>query len=123
MKLLFDQNLSFKLCQNRPSLILIPKSNHVRLLGLLEDGDLSPPRHYEPTGRTNARRPMTGSAKQSMAGLVRLDCFAASAPRNDETPHGNLSNPSPSPFRLSGKPMPSSGVSKMMKVAVLAVRS
>jgi len=41
MKLLFDQNLSFKLCQNRPSLILIPKSNHVRLLGLLEDGDLS----------------------------------------------------------------------------------
>jgi hypothetical protein len=123
MKLLFDQNLSFKLCQNRPSLILIPKSNHVRLLGLLEDGDLSPPRHYEPTGRANARCPMTGSAKQFMAGLVRLDCFVASAPRNDEAPHGSLSNPSPSPLRLSGKPIPSSGVSKMMKVAVLAVRS
>src|SRR6478672_11912154 len=37
--------------------------------------------------------------------------------------YGSLSYPSPSPFRLSGKPMPSSGVSKMMKVAVLAVRS
>src|SRR5580692_8476591 len=38
-------------------------------------------------------------------------------------PHGSLSYPSPSPFRLSGNPMPSSGVSKMMKVAVLAERS
>src|SRR5205823_10053335 len=37
--------------------------------------------------------------------------------------YGSLSYPSPSPFRLSGKPIPSSGVSKMMKVAVLAVRS
>src|ERR1019366_112129 len=38
-------------------------------------------------------------------------------------PHGNLSYPSASPFKLSGKPMPSSGVSKMIKVAVLAVRN
>src|ERR1700682_4122230 len=37
--------------------------------------------------------------------------------------HGSLSYPSPIPFKLRGKPMPSSGVSKMMKVAVLAVRS
>jgi hypothetical protein len=35
-------------------------------------------------------------------------------------PQGSLSKPSASPFRLKGKPMPSSGVSKMMKVAVLA---
>jgi len=35
-------------------------------------------------------------------------------------PHGNLSNPSESPFKLSGNPIPSSGVSKMMNVAVLA---
>jgi hypothetical protein len=41
------------------------------------------PCHCEPTGRANAR-PMTGSAKQSMAQQQRtLDCFVASAPRND----------------------------------------
>jgi hypothetical protein len=53
-------------------------------------------RHCEPTGRANAR-PMTGSAKQSRAPTViaseakqsilprkeRMDCFVASAPRND----------------------------------------
>ncbi len=39
------------------------------------------------------------------------------------SPHGSLSYPSPMPFRLSGNPMPSSGVSKIMNVAVLAVRS
>src|SRR6202158_936058 len=38
-------------------------------------------------------------------------------------PHGNLSYPSPMPFRLSGNPIPSSGVSKIINVAVLAVRS
>jgi len=32
MKLLFDQNLSFKLCQAVAD--LFPQSNHVRLLGL-----------------------------------------------------------------------------------------
>jgi predicted nuclease of predicted toxin-antitoxin system len=37
MKLLFDQNLSFKLCQNIAD--LFPESNHVRLLGLSEVGD------------------------------------------------------------------------------------
>jgi len=37
MKLLFDQNLSFKLCQNVAD--LFPESNHVRLLGLSEVGD------------------------------------------------------------------------------------
>jgi predicted nuclease of predicted toxin-antitoxin system len=37
MKLLFDQNLSFKLCQNLAD--LFPESNHVRLLGLSETGD------------------------------------------------------------------------------------
>ena len=37
MKLLFDQNLSFKLCQNVAD--LFPESNHVRLLGLSEAGD------------------------------------------------------------------------------------
>src|SRR6266403_6251178 len=39
------------------------------------------------------------------------------------TPHGSLSYPSPMPFRLSGNPIPSSGVSKIINVAVLAVRS
>src|SRR6185312_10871390 len=39
------------------------------------------------------------------------------------TYHGSLSYPSPSPFKLSGKPMPSSGVSKIIKVAVLALLS
>jgi hypothetical protein len=34
-------------------------------------------RHYEPTGRANAR-PMTGSAKQSMARHRKLDGFVAS---------------------------------------------
>jgi predicted nuclease of predicted toxin-antitoxin system len=37
MKLLFDQNLSFKLCQTVTD--LFPESNHVRLLGLSEVGD------------------------------------------------------------------------------------
>jgi predicted nuclease of predicted toxin-antitoxin system len=37
MKLLFDQNLSFKLCQAFPD--LFPESRHVRLLGLSEVGD------------------------------------------------------------------------------------
>jgi len=37
MKLLFDQNLSFKLCQTVVD--LFPESNHVRHLGLSEVGD------------------------------------------------------------------------------------
>jgi predicted nuclease of predicted toxin-antitoxin system len=37
MKLLFDQNLSFRLCQNTAD--LFPESNHVRLLELSEAGD------------------------------------------------------------------------------------
>lgn len=37
MKLLFDQNLSFRLCQIVAD--LFPESNHVRLLGLSEAGD------------------------------------------------------------------------------------
>jgi predicted nuclease of predicted toxin-antitoxin system len=37
MKLLFDQNLSFKLCQAVAD--LFPGSDHVRLLGLSEAGD------------------------------------------------------------------------------------
>jgi predicted nuclease of predicted toxin-antitoxin system len=37
MKLLFDQNLSFKLCQAIAD--LFPGSNHVRLLGLSEVSD------------------------------------------------------------------------------------
>jgi hypothetical protein len=38
----------------------------------------------QPTGRANAR-PMTGSAKQSsFRATGKLDCFVASAPRNDE---------------------------------------
>jgi predicted nuclease of predicted toxin-antitoxin system len=37
MKLLFDQNLSFKLCQTVAD--LFPESNHVRILGLSEVGD------------------------------------------------------------------------------------
>jgi predicted nuclease of predicted toxin-antitoxin system len=37
MKFLFDQNLSFKLCQDIAD--LFPESNHVRLLGLAEAGD------------------------------------------------------------------------------------
>jgi predicted nuclease of predicted toxin-antitoxin system len=36
MKLLFDQNLSFKLCQNLAD--LFPESNHVRLLGFRGNG-------------------------------------------------------------------------------------
>jgi predicted nuclease of predicted toxin-antitoxin system len=37
MKLLFDQNLSFKLCQTVAD--IFPQSTHVRLLGLSEVGD------------------------------------------------------------------------------------
>ena len=37
MKLLFDQNLSFKICQNLAD--VFPESSHVRLLGLSEAGD------------------------------------------------------------------------------------
>lgn len=37
MKLLFDQNLSFKLCQMIAD--LFPDSSHVRLLGLSEGAD------------------------------------------------------------------------------------
>ncbi len=43
-------------------------------------------RHCEPTGRANAR-PMTGSAKQFIARHGKLDCFVASAPRNDGWVH------------------------------------
>jgi predicted nuclease of predicted toxin-antitoxin system len=39
MKLLFDQNLSIRLCQNLAD--LFPESSHVRLLGLSEAGDLA----------------------------------------------------------------------------------
>jgi hypothetical protein len=40
-------------------------------------------RHCEPTGRANAH-PMTGSAKQSISPRQgTMDCFVASAPRND----------------------------------------
>ena len=39
MKLLFDQNLSFRLCQNLAD--VFPESSHVRLLGLSEAGDLA----------------------------------------------------------------------------------
>jgi predicted nuclease of predicted toxin-antitoxin system len=37
MKLLFDQNLSFKLCRQLAD--LFPKSNQVRLLGMAEAND------------------------------------------------------------------------------------
>ena len=37
MKLLFDQNLSFKLCQRLAD--LFPESSHVRLLGLEQADD------------------------------------------------------------------------------------
>src|SRR5437868_5232986 len=37
MKLLFDQNLSLRLCENVAN--LFPGSSHVRLLGLSEAGD------------------------------------------------------------------------------------
>jgi len=37
MKLLFDQNLSFKLCQNLSD--LFPDSSQARLLGLAESDD------------------------------------------------------------------------------------
>ena len=37
MKLLFDQNLSFKLCDSIAD--LFPESNHVRLAGLSQSGD------------------------------------------------------------------------------------
>src|SRR5258708_5055840 len=49
-------------------------------------------RHCEPTGRANAR-PMTGSAKQSIASSQcgGMDCFVAIAPRNDERQAGFLS--------------------------------
>ena len=43
--------------------------------------------------------------------------------RASATRHGSLSKPSPKPLRLIGKPMPSSGVWKMMKVADWPVRS
>jgi hypothetical protein len=55
--------------------------------------DLSPQayarirRHCEPPGRANAR-PMTGSAKQSSFTEAKLDCFVASAPRNDGSVDG-----------------------------------
>src|ERR1700730_1570043 len=80
MKLLFDQNLSFKLCQ--------------------AVADLYP--------GIESRSATTQLVSKSISLAM---------------PHGNLSYPSPIPFKLSGNPMPSSGVSKMMKVAVLAVRS
>src|SRR6266481_5653836 len=54
-----------------------------------------------------------GGKKEGLSGLM---------PRGRMS-QGNLSYPSPRPFKLNGKPMPSSGVSKMIKVAVLAVRS
>jgi hypothetical protein len=44
------------------------------------------PRHCEPTGRANAR-PMTGSAKQSIAQQKeRVDCFASLSPKRSSYP-------------------------------------
>src|ERR1700730_15645172 len=80
MKLLFDQNLSFKLCQ--------------------AVADLYP-------------------GIESRSATTQLVSKSISL----QPPHGSLSYPSPIPFKLSGNPMPSSGVSKMIKVAVLAVRN
>src|ERR1700730_12561986 len=80
MKLLFDQNLSFKLCQ--------------------AVADLYP-------------------GIESRSATTQLVSKSISL----QPPHGNLSYPSASPFKLSGNPMPSSGVSKMMNVAVLAARN
>lgn len=50
MKLLFDQNLSFKLCERLAD--LFPDSSQVRLLGLVEAGDHTLWRHAQDNGFT-----------------------------------------------------------------------
>ena len=73
--------------------------------------------------------PDSGDVKQGAhrAKPNKSDVHCAGLPsRNgadDPRSQGSLSKPSPKPFRLIGKPMPSSGVWKMMKVAVCPVRS
>src|ERR1700734_3012708 len=44
------------------------------------------PRHYEPTGRANAR-PLTGSAKQSIVQQSKSGFLRRVAPRNDVARH------------------------------------
>ena len=50
MKLLFDQNLSFKLCQLIAA--VLPESNHVGLLGLSEADDRQVWEHAKANGFT-----------------------------------------------------------------------
>src|SRR6266540_1382760 len=62
-------------------------------------------------------------SKRTRTGLAPVG--RESGPRHSRLsrPHGSLSYPSPNPFRPNGIPMPSSGVWKMMKVALWPVRN
>ena len=73
------------------------------------------------------RSTMAGSIRDAETrGVGRRDSTSASrrqARRVAGPPTAACRSPSPKPFRLIGMPMPSSGVWKMMKVAVWPVRS
>ena len=78
MRLLFDQNLSFKLCQRLAD--LYPDSNQARLLGLAEADDAELWRH----AREDGFMIVTQDADFADVGLLQVDrkmpCRCALAP-------------------------------------------
>src|SRR5229473_7039271 len=74
-----------------------------------------------PVVPAHARKHRAGTMMTSK--IVMIAGKGEGLPGTAAISHGSLSYPSPIPFKLRGKPMPSSGVSKMIKVAVLALRS
>src|SRR5260221_2156307 len=77
---------------------------------ILQHGNLRLSSRLKVSGRDDVKIVMIAGKGEGLPGTAAIS-------------HGSLSYPSPIPFKLSGNPIPSSGVSKMMKVAVLAVRS
>src|SRR5258706_10697364 len=72
---------------------------------------------------TQVRRRIALGQDDEVSKIVMVTGKREGLPGAAAISHGSLSYPSPMPFKLSGNPMPSSGVSKMIKVAVFAVRN
>jgi hypothetical protein len=79
--------------------------------------------HFPRSGvRRESAKPTRPRSLWPFAIFVSRRPKALAADRSARRHHGSLSKPSPKPFRLIGKPMPSSGVWKMMKVEVWPLR-
>jgi hypothetical protein len=72
----------------------------------------------------HSQKKMDGRVKPGNDGVVRarLRAFPVIRAERSTKRYGSWSKPSLKPFRLIGMPMPSSGVWKMMKVALVPLR-